>query len=355
VAATTRASIVVVAHNSAADLPACLASLIPSLGRNDEALVFDSASIDGSSEVAARFPVKVVYSEQNVGYGGGGNRAAEHAVGRYLVFLNPDTIVEPGWLDALLEPLAGGPGLATAKVLLMDDPTRIDTCANAVHLSGITVCRSHRRPAECHPGLERVMAVSGAAFAIDHDLFRRLGGFDERFFMYLEDTDLSLRAALTGAPCWYVGTSRIRHRHAPAFGPHKFHWLERNRWLMLLKVWSLPTLIRMVPVLGLVEMLTWGYALLGGPTALRAKFSAWLWLLSRPAALASARRATQRLRVVDDRELLNRCAWRLDTTELIGNRLLGRSVEFALTPLFAFCRLFLSVPANEPHPRAIPA
>src|SRR5207248_7000405 len=172
-------------------------------------------------------------------------------------------------------PLGEGPALATAKIVLVDDPDRIDTCANQVHLSGITVCRGYGRPASAYGNVERVLAVSGAAFAIDRDTFERLDGFDERFFMYLEDTDLSLRAALLGVPTWFVPTSRVRHRHVATFGPRKLHWLERNRYLMLAKVWSGETLLALTPTLLLVELLTWGYAMLGGPVAQRAKAGAW--------------------------------------------------------------------------------
>jgi GT2 family glycosyltransferase len=339
VSSAKRASVVVVAYNSAVDLPACLGSLTPTLGPEDEVIVFDNASTDGSGSVAARFPVRVIHSDENVGYGGGGNRAAMVAAGKYIVFLNPDTVVESGWLDALLAPLKAQPGLATAKILLLDEPSRIDTCANAVHLSGLTVCRGHGRSAGSFCGLEQVLAVSGAAFAIDRELFDRLGGFDERFFMYLEDTDLSLRAALLGAPVWYVGESRVHHRHVPAFGPRKLHWLERNRWLMLLKIWSGQTLLSLLPTLIVVEALTWSYALVRGPAALRAKASSWAWLLARLPGILSARRVTQRGRVADDWFLLRRCSWRLDTTELIDNRWLGLTAELLLTPVFALCRL----------------
>lgn len=338
-AADTRASIVVVAHNSARDLPACLESVIATIGPTDEVIVVDSASADGSAEVASRYPVRVLRSDRNLGYGGGGNLGAAHAAGRYLVFLNPDTAVEPGWLDALLAPLAEQPGLATSKLLLMDDPTRLDTCANQVHLSGITVCRAYGRPAGLHPGLERVLAVSGASFAVDRHLFERLGGFDARFFMYLEDTDLSLRAALAGAPCWYVGGSVVRHRHIPSFVPRKMEWLERNRWLMLLKVWSLPTLLRLAPTLLLFEALVWTYALLSGPAAVRARLAAWRWLLAHPWTIVEARRRTQRLRVVPDGQLLARCTWRLDTAELVSSPALARAAEVVLTPLLALGRV----------------
>lgn len=332
-----RASVVVVAYNSARDLPGCLESLLPTLGPDDEVLVYDNASCDGSSAVAGRYPVRTVRSDENRGFGGANNRAAALTAGRYLVFLNPDTAVEPGWLDPLLEAIGDGPGLATSKIVLMDDPGRIDTCANRVHLSGVTVCRGHGQPATRYGATERVLAVSGAAFAVDRATWERLGGFDERFFMYLEDTDLSLRAALAGVPCWYVGSSRVRHRHVPRFGPRKIYWLERNRWLMVTKLWSGRTFVGLLPTLGLLEMLTWGYALLGGPSALRERLRASTWVLGHLPELFAARSRVQRARTTDDASVLARADWRLDLAEIASNEALARFLGWLLTPV-----LFLS-------------
>jgi GT2 family glycosyltransferase len=301
-------------------------------------IVYDSGSDDESVAVAGRYPVSVV-AGANVGYGAANNRAARLARGRWLVFLNPDTAVEAGWLDRLLEPLGEGPALATARIVLMDRPELIDACGNEVHVSGITVCRAHGRRAELAVGTERILAVSGAAFAIDRASFDRLGGFDERYFMYLEDTDLSLRAAIAGVPCWCVGASVVRHRHAPSVGPRKLYWLERNRYQMLLTVWSGPTLLRLLPSLALVEALTWSYALLGGPSALAAKARAWAELLSHPWQLVRERRRAQGLRRVPDREVLARCARRLDLQELIGAPALRALAGAVLGPVMVVCAL----------------
>lgn len=314
-----RSTVIVVSHNSAADLPACLDSLRATITPDDELLVYDGGSTDDSAAVATGRGARVERSPINHGFAGAANRAASLARGRILVFLNPDTVVEPGWLEALLAPLAVAPGLTTAQIRLLDAPERIDTIGNSVHLSGITVCRGYGRAVETFRGVSPTLAVSGAAFAIDRGSFERLGGFDERFFMYLEDTDLSLRAALAGLPCYTVAESRVRHRHVPAFGPRKLFWLERNRWLMLFKIWSPGTLLTLLPSFLLVEALVWAFALARGRRALAAKAGAWLWLARRPWALAERRRSAQRLRRVPDAVLLAGCAWRIDLTELLGD------------------------------------
>lgn len=341
-----RASVVVVTYNSASDLPSCLDALLPTLGPDDEAIVFDCASSDDSLRIAHGFGVTTIAGE-NLGYGGGNNAAARAARGHWLVFLNPDTAVEPGWLDRLLAPLANGPGLATPEVVLMGDPGRIDTAANSVHLSGITVCRGFGQPAGAYAGTERVLAVSSAAFAIDRASFFQLGGFDERFFMYLEDTDLSLRAALAGLPCWYVGASRVRHRHVPNFTPRKLFWLERNRYLMLANIWRPRTLLLLAPTLLLIELMTLAYALFRGPEALRSKARAYGWVLANPWRLIARHKEAQRQRAVSDAALLAGCGWRIDFRELVGDGPLRILAELAAAPLLALCVLPLRLAEGE--------
>lgn len=194
----TRASIIIVGYNSLSDLPRCLASLQEDMAQEDEVIVVDNASQDGTPQaIREHFPwVRVLCSPENVGFGAANNLAAAQARGEYLAFLNPDTTAEPGWLEALIAALEDDPsaGLATPKILLMQDPQRINTCGNDIHISGLTLCRGMGEPSAAFSQLETVSAVSGAAFVVRRALFEAIGGFDPLFFMYMEDTDLSLRA-----------------------------------------------------------------------------------------------------------------------------------------------------------------
>ena len=145
-----RASVILVGYNSRADLVRCLPSLLPSLSTVDEVIVVDNASTDGSADwLVKTYPqVRLIRSSENLGFGGGNNLGARNSNGKYLAFLNPDTQVEPGWLDALVDVLENGltVGLATSKILLLNNPDRINTCGNDMHISGITLCRGMNQP-----------------------------------------------------------------------------------------------------------------------------------------------------------------------------------------------------------------
>jgi GT2 family glycosyltransferase len=311
-----------------------------------EVIVVDNASTDGSASwLAQAHPeVRLTCTSENRGYGAGGNLGTRLARGRYLAFLNPDTTVEPGWLEALLAALEADPqaGLVTSRILLMEDPEHINTCGNDVHISGLTLCRGMGQPRDAFPHLEEVSAVSGAAFAIRKDLFESLGGFDERFFMYMEDTDLSLRARLAGYRCLYAPDSVAYHAYTLRFGPLKTYYQERNRYAMLLKCLRWRTLLTLLPALLLAEMVTWGFVLLRQRRNLGNKLRAYAWLLGHWPEVMQSRRRAQTDRRAGDRILLEATRHAL-AFEQAGAGPLARAAHALFDPLFAACKALAMV------------
>jgi len=331
-----KASVIIVNTNELHHLKRCLPSIFRQRYPDYEVLVVDNASTDGSVEYVAReFPqVRIIRNETNLGYAGANNVGFKHAAGDYIAVLNPDTQVEPDWLKELVIALQADPwaGLATPKILMMDDPGRINTCGNEITFTGLTFCRGLDQLAEKYDQLEVVSAVSGAAFVIKRSVLEQIGGFDESFFIYYEDTDLSLRAMLAGYTCLYVPTSVVYHQYAVRFSPRKYFLLERNRYFSLLKTLRWRTLIVLLPMLLLSELLAWGYALLRGPEHVRSKLRSYVWLIGNRQQILEARSRVQALRRVDDRVLLGRFSHRLTFTQLT-NPWMATMLEKIFTPL----------------------
>ena len=340
-----KASVIVVAHNHREHLGRCMASLAATT-EADVILVDNASSDEGADLVEESFPaVRVIRSETNLGFGGANNLGASLALGEYLAFLNPDTAVAPGWLDALIGALEANPGagLATAKILLMNDPERINTCGNDIHITGLTLCRGMGMERGAFWELEEVNAVSGAAFAARRDLFQELGGFDEEFFLYMEDTDLSWRARLAGFRPLYVPGSIVYHDYTLRFGPDKSYYQERNRYLMLLKSLRWRTLLALVPALLLADVVTWGFVLLRDRPRLANRLRAYGWIVKHWRQVMARRRQTQQLRRVPDRYLLETTTHRLGY-EQTGEGLVVRLAHALFDPLFLVCqRLALAV------------
>lgn len=335
----------IVNYNGRQHLERCLPSVLED--RAAEVVVVDNASSDGSADyVQVSFPqVKLVRSEANLGFAAAANLGAEQATTRYVAFLNPDTVVEPGWLEALTDALEAdsSAGLATSQIVLLADKQRVNTCGNEVHCSGITLCRGLGRARDGQAAVSEVPAVSGAAFAIRAELFRELGGFDPSFFMYMEDTDLSWRARLAGYRCLYVPSSVVRHDYALRFGPDKVFYQERNRYWMWLKVLRWPSWLVLCPVFLLAEVVTWGFVLLRDRAHWGNKLRAYAAVVMRWRVVMAKRRQTQALRRVRDRDLLAGCSYRLDYAQA-GAGWPARLASALFDPLFAVLhRLALAV------------
>lgn len=335
--ATATTSIIIVNYNGTAYIQPCLQSVLADLRPDDELIVVDNASTDGSAELVARtFPqIRLICSEVNLGFAGGCNLGAACASGRYLAFLNPDTQVSSGWLAALIAPLEADRqvGLTTARILLLDDPERINTAGASVHYTGLTLCRGMHMHRDTLQRQEEVGAVSGAAFVIWRHLFVKLGGFDETFFTYMEDTDLSWRARLAGYRCVYVPDSIVYHDYVLRFGPHKTFYQERNRYLMLLKSLHWRTLAMLLPSLLLAEGVTWGFVLLREPRRLGNKLRAYRWVLQHWNDIMQHRRQTRSYRAITDEALLATCSYRLDF-EQTGRGWVARTAHALFDPLF---------------------
>jgi GT2 family glycosyltransferase len=326
-------SVVIVNTNELHYLERCLPSVHRSTYPNFEVLIVDNQSQDGSVEyVREHFPdMRVIHSPANLGYPGANNLGFEAARGEYLTVLNPDTEVEPAWLDELVAALVAHPeaGLATSKILLMDDPTRINACGNVVSVAGLTFCRGVGEPATAYDRQEEVLAVSGAAFLIRRTTLEAIGPFDPRFMAYLEETDLSLRARLAGVRSLYVPTSRVYHRYSFRLGEWKTFHIEKNRHYMLLKLFERRTLLLLAPALLYAELLVWGYMLLKGRRFVYQKWLSYQWLWRHRAIIRANRTQVQQLRQVSDRELLERCVPQLHFHQMVQHKV--ASVLDALT------------------------
>lgn len=338
-----RASIIVVVYNSQPYLAASLGSICADLGPHDELIVVDNSSTDGSAALVREyFPQAQLLVGPNGGYAGGNNRGAAHACGAFLVFLNPDTRIEPGAIDGLIKPLADpAVGLTTACLVHMSQPELVNACGNTVHISGLTYCRGADQPRSAFALACDVDAVSGAACAIRSELFAQLDGFDQRFFMYMEDTDLSLRARLAGYSCRYTPEAVVAHDYAMNMSPRKAFYLDRNRHLLLLKNLSGPSYRRALPALLLGELLTAGFHLLKGPRYWLVKPHVYAWLLANWDHVRAARTQAKAQQPSAEEALLRGLSHRLDFGQLMS-RPLARLAGWLFHPPFRMAHLLLS-------------
>jgi GT2 family glycosyltransferase len=227
----TSLDIVLVNWNAGEQLRDCLASVASVVDARQvgRVVVVDNASSDGSLDGLTRcgLPLEVVRNRANRGFAAACNQGGRAGTSEYLLFLNPDTRLFAGSLETPLAFLARpeNRGVGICGVQLVDADQRVlHSCSSFPTLCAL-LCQAvgfSRLAPRWFPGLHmqnwdhattrQVDHVIGAFFMIRRAVFEQLGGFDERFFVYLEDLDLSLRAREAGWRTVYLADARAFHR-----------------------------------------------------------------------------------------------------------------------------------------------
>jgi GT2 family glycosyltransferase/glycosyltransferase involved in cell wall biosynthesis len=253
-------SVIVVNYRGAEDTIACLRALRADLAYPAELLELvcvDNDSGDGSAErIRQATGVEVVESGANLGFAGGCNLGARHASGRVLAFLNNDARPHPAWIDAAVGVLREQPtvGAVASKVLDWDGEL-IDFVDAGLTWFGMGYKRHAGQPDDGSHDVPRdVLFATGSAMFVRAGVFRELGGFDERFFMFYEDVDLGWRLNLRGWRVRYEPASLTFHRHHASMSKvdssdnaRELFLLERNALAALYKNLSDATLAKALP------------------------------------------------------------------------------------------------------------
>ena len=223
-------SIVIVNYNSKLLLENCLVSIKKSIEEIEtEIIIVENNSTDGSKEqLASKFPgVKVILNDENLGFAKACNQGFKIASGEYILFLNPDTILSETNLTDCLSFFETHPDAGAVGVRMIDNQKKFlkeskrgtpTPSASFYKLFGLAAIfpkskifskyyQGHLPETENNP----VDVLSGAFMMVRKKLFEKLNGFDERFFMYGEDIDLSIRIMESGYKNYYLGTVSVMH------------------------------------------------------------------------------------------------------------------------------------------------
>lgn len=222
-------------------MPTCLDALQRQRFPDFETIVVDNGSRDGSLALLARdYPqVQVVSLPRNLGYAGGCNAGLRKAVGQVLCVLNNDTEVEPDWLGELVVALEQHPdaGMATPRVRLFDDRSRLHTTGDFVRMNGTFDSRGvWQRDQGQFDHEEYVFGAAGVAPAFRRVMLDDIGLFDADLESYCEDVDLSWRAQLAGYKCIYAPRAVLYHKvSATGGGVRASFYVARNTIWVLAK------------------------------------------------------------------------------------------------------------------------
>jgi GT2 family glycosyltransferase len=295
-------SVVIVAFNSGPALLRCLDSL-ENDGAQKEVIVIDNG--DEGPEIAAaaaRSSVEVVRPGSNVGFAAGCNLGAERARGDVLLFLNPDTVVEPGAVTELARTVTQ-PGVAAAmgRLLMLSDPEKLNSRGAVIHIAGLGWSAGHGEPANTVTESGEITYANGSVLTMRRELFEQLGGFTEELFLYHEDLELGWRARMQGQRIVLSPAADVLHDYEHQRNPEKYYFMERNRLVFVASAYSARLLLLLAPVLLLAEF---GLTLVSIREGwFRAKVRGWRWFGANARWILRHRRRLQRARTVADRDL----------------------------------------------------
>jgi GT2 family glycosyltransferase len=279
----------------------------------------DNGAGDGSLQAArveiarwgARLPSVIVHEPgDNVGFAIGNNIALRAALAGgvdYCFLLNPDATFEPRALVEAIAVAERTPDVGSVQSLLVlgDDPDMVNSHGNHIHFLGFGYVGGYRsRRADVPTEPRDITFSSGACVLLPARALNTVGLLDETLWLYHEDLDLGWRLRLAGLRNVLAPKSVCRHHYEFSRSLSKWYWMERNRWIVVLKNYRLATILLLLPALVVADV---GLLLMSAKGGwLGAKLRSLFWFL-RPSSwryLLAQHRATGRLRRVPDRALL---------------------------------------------------
>jgi len=256
-----RVDVVIVNWNAGGQLRACLETLATAderLGLVADVVVVDNASSDGSADSIEPqgMPLHLVRNPDNRGFAAACNQGARFGSADYLLFLNPDVRLESNSLAAAIGALddPANRQAAIVGVQLYDEagqtarncarfPTPWTMVVRAIGLDRVRMARSYVMDDWPHDATRVVDHVMGAFYLVRRGVFSQLGGFDERFFVYLEDVDFSVRAHAAGWHSLYLTSARAFHKGggSPELAPaDRLAYAVRSRLVYARKHFTAP-------------------------------------------------------------------------------------------------------------------
>lgn len=215
---TPLVSIIVTIWNSKPYISQCLDRLVSQTLNDFEVILLDNGSTDGASDnlesYKSKLNLRLESLERNLGFSKANNLGSYLAQGKWIILLNADAFPEPDWLENLIYIADKNPqyNFFTSRQIQYTRADLLDGAGDEYHVSGLAWRRYYNYPEKKY-GLEQneIFGACAAAAMYCREDFLEIGGFDEDFFSYFEDVDLSFRLRLQGGKCLYVPQAIVHH------------------------------------------------------------------------------------------------------------------------------------------------
>jgi len=287
-----------------------------------EIIFVDNASPDNSLDyVKERFVpkfsnLKIIELKENIGFAGGNNVGFKFLIKNnfdYAYLLNQDTVVTPDFLTNAVSHMKDSVGSVQSKLLLFDKNDEANSLGNALHYLGFGYCFGYgmskentnkylkdwkKRDSELN-----IAYGSGAGLLLDLEAIKKVGMFEDYFFMYHEDLDLGWRLRLAGYKNVLAPFSVVYHKYEFSKSIQKYYWMERNRFVVIFQNLNYWTLFLIMPALILMEFGSFFFAIKSGWWKEKIKVYRYFLQKSSWDKIAKGRRRVNNIRKKTDEEL----------------------------------------------------
>tara|TARA_B110000438_G_C15744118_1_gene619890 strand:+ start:277 stop:1332 length:1056 start_codon:yes stop_codon:yes gene_type:complete len=253
-------SIVILNYNGIEYVEKCLESVYKTVGCKFEVILIDNASTDDSQLICKqKFPqIRLFQNNVNLAMAAR-NIGIDNALGKYIVFLDSDATVDPYWLQNLIKSyLTHGEGLYQGKILEMDNTSVIGSSGNLLNIFGFGFARGNdEKDVGQYEKFTQISFPVGACLFSSLDVIKKIGNFDESNLLYLmyDDVDYGWKSLIFGIPSFYEPTSIVYHPGSTSskLDSHKMFLLERNRWICIFSFYSTKTIVKIFPLIIIIE------------------------------------------------------------------------------------------------------
>lgn len=209
----------------------CLQSILPELGPEDACVVIDNGQEETlMAKVARTFPtVRTRVSPTNGGFAKGMNQGiaiAEQENFDAVWLLNNDAVVQPGALEKMKQAQVRFPEVALFSPLILNEQGNVWFAGGQINFWRMRVEHNQSFPQERNPFLTDFL--TGCALFIPRETISAIGTLDERYFLYYEDAEYSLRTKQHGGKLWVVPEAQVVHKEVSSLNPEKTYWLVRS-------------------------------------------------------------------------------------------------------------------------------
>ncbi len=250
--------------------------------------------VDNASSAESRNYLKETYPEAVIVPRSDGNYSAANNEGilqaskdgcNYFVIANMDTKFDKDWLGELVKAVKENPGagMIQSKILLYPKDgdlnyPKINTIGNIINYLGFGFTDGYKLSDKKIEGYPEIIYASGCSFIVSKKVLDRIGGYDENYYMYHDDTEMGLRARLAGYKNLLAPKSIVYHKYEFSRSVKMVNYMERNRILLILHYYKWRTILLILPALIAMDILMILYSI--KDKSLKTKLNIYLYFLS---------------------------------------------------------------------------